>query len=354
MRISLLILSRCFGGAERHVLDLARQLRGHGLQVQLIGRHDGWLEPTALVDSGVRVDLLPTLLRGRALRRLLRDFEPQLLHCHLGKAARLSSSARLGLPCIASLHGHYKHKDYRHLHGLICVAPWQRQGIHRDYPGRVALIPNFLHSARPHSQAGQDIRQRLGIPADALVIGSVGRFAPEKGMDLLLQAFAQAQLDNAYLLLLGDGGEMPRLRAMAPPRVVFTGWVADPLPYYAAFDLFASAARAESFGLALLQAMQLALPVIATRTPGPAWLLSQGGGRLTPLEDPQALAEGLRQLAASADLRQQLGEQAIAAASRFSPGQIVPRLIEFYQEVSGQPAPDPTGQNTGLRDRLSP
>jgi glycosyltransferase involved in cell wall biosynthesis len=345
LRVAQLILSRHFGGAERHVLDLSQQLLQRGVQVQLIGRSGGWLDRQTAqqtkLDSRLRIDLLPPLLRGWALRRLLDDFQPDLIHSHLGKAARLSASLGQGLPRIASLHGQYKHKDYARQQALICVAPWQRQGIAPDYPGRVALIPHFLPHELPETlgesvadrQASARLRDQLGIPADALVIGSVGRFSSEKGMDILIQAFRLAALDNARLLLLGDGAELSRLRAMAPPGVVFAGWVAEPLPYYALFDVYVSGARAESFGLALLQAMQLGLPVLASRAPGPEWLLAEGGGLLVPLENPQALADGLRQLAASAGLRQRLGGQAAITAGRFSPAQVVPQLMGLYREL---------------------
>jgi glycosyltransferase involved in cell wall biosynthesis len=140
-------------------------------------------------------------------------------------------------------------------------------------------------------------RIKCGIPADARVIGTVGRLAHVKGTDRLIAAFAAipqqlsscqvAQLlsDNpeisppsatqqpsnltTYLLLVGDGPERVNLERQArelgvADRVIFAGYQADPAPCLAAMDVFVLPSRSEGVSVALLEAMAAGIPVAVT------------------------------------------------------------------------------------------
>jgi glycosyltransferase involved in cell wall biosynthesis len=133
----------------------------------------------------------------------------------------------------------------------------------------------------------------MGVAPDEFLFGSVGRMEHCKGMDVLLEAFSQANLPKARLALVGGGKQWQALRARAPAPVAMPGFVERPEDWLAAFDCFVSAARSEPFGLALLEAMQAGLPVVSTASGGARHLASRIGTELVPPDNAAALAAAL-------------------------------------------------------------
>ncbi|OGS93607.1 MAG: hypothetical protein A3K04_05090 [Gallionellales bacterium RBG_16_56_9] len=340
LRISLVILSKHFGGAERHVLDLANELSARDFDIQLIVRSRGWMNESVRRKLGpsIQINCIPPILKRWSLKRALDIFAPDIVHSHLGMASRLVSQLKLDMPIVATLHGRFKAKDYGRHNALICVAPWQRETIPEEFDGIVSVIPNFLGSTPLQPDDRTRIRRSHGIPDDASVVGSIGRFSREKGFDVLIKAFQHAAIPNSRLLLVGDGPEMPALRAMASAGVVFAGWQNEAERYYSSFDLFVSPSRAESFGLTTLQAMQSGTAIITTATEGPVWLLGKDSGLIVPIDDVESMAQAIEKLATDVNFRTQLSTQAKRKGERFRPGNLIPEIINFYQRLIGQPS----------------
>ncbi len=136
-------------------------------------------------------------------------------------------------------------------------------------PHKVQLIPNGVDTVRFHPGGNKEMRSRWGITEEEFVIGSVGRLRGEKNLGLLLCAFAEAGIDGARLVLVGDGEREAELRRLAADRgisgkVVFAGAMGDPAPCYRAFDLFAMSSSTEQMPLALLEGMASGLPTLCT------------------------------------------------------------------------------------------
>lgn len=302
MRIVQAILSKGFRGAERHVAELANaQAKTH--DVLLLLRADStdklglsirdWLDP------GVRVIGLRRpfwWLQGWAA---IRQFKPDIVHAHGGRASRLMPKLAGRVPVAATIHLDYRHKSYRDVDGLICTTDWQRAGVSPKYTGKVARIDLWY---RPHRRLDAPqvarLRGELGAGQGAFLIGFVGHLIPVKGVDLLLEAFRRAALPDARLVVVGDGPERAALERAAPPNVLFTGFRSDALDLYQAFDLFVSPSREEPFGLVFLEALDAGLPVIATRTAGAEAILPGMPAQLVAVDDADALAAALRQAAA--------------------------------------------------------
>lgn len=340
MRISLVILSKHFGGAERHVLDLAKELSARKLEVQLIVRSRGWMNENIRKELGknIKIDHIPPLFKHWNLKRVLRTFYPDIIHSHLGMTSRLVSQLKQDTPIVATLHGRFKAKDYGRHKALICVAPWQQGTIPDGFDGIVSVIPNFLGSTPLQPDDRIRIRRSHDIPDGAFVVGGIGRFSREKGFDVLIKAFQHAAIPNSRLLLVGDGPEMPALRAMASAGVIFAGWQNEAERYYSSFDLFVSPSRAESFGLTTLQAMQSGTAIITTATEGPVWLLGVDSGLTVPIDDIENMAQAIEKLASDVALRTQLSAQAKIKAECFRPENIIPKLVNVYQRLIGQPS----------------
>lgn len=168
---------------------------------------------------------------------------------------------------------------------------------------RVQVCPNWVDPAyrptTPEERAAA--KRRLDLPPDALVVGYHGRFAPEKRVPELVDAFASLDT-RAYLVLVGDGwkrGEIERRAAECGlgSRVVFTGWHPDPASAVAAFDISVLPSLFEGFPLGLLEAMAsgaacLAHPMSSART-----VVESGvNGLLADLSDGAMFAAALRSL----------------------------------------------------------
>ncbi|MFJ3900745.1 glycosyltransferase [Streptomyces sp. NPDC090025] len=150
-------------------------------------------------------------------------------------------------------------------------------------PSRITVVPNGIESRRfaYHPRARAMTRAALGLPADAFVVGGVGRLAPGKRFDRLVRAVAS--VPGTWLLLVGEGDERDRLREVAEEcgaadRVLLAGAFQDPpagppggrpdLPsLLAAMDVFVSTSPDETFGLAVVEALAAGLPALYVACP---------------------------------------------------------------------------------------
>ena len=151
---------------------------------------------------------------------------------------------------------------------------------------------------------------------------------------MLIDAFERAALPNAWLVIVGHGDALPKLRRRAGARVVLPGFSREPKEWMAAFDAFVSPARSEPFGLVFLEAMQAGLPVLATRTQGAEHLAPVLAPRWAPVDDAPALADALRAMAAERPARRHY------PLERFRLQDKLPQIEAFYRaELARRPAP---------------
>ena len=159
-------------------------------------------------------------------------------------------------------------------------------------------------------------------PPQRLVVGSVGQFRSEKRQGDLLRAVAalrQTGLDVGAVLV-GAGVEKPALERLVATlqigdAVAVVGEQRDVRPYLARMDVFALPS-VETFSNAALEAMSMAVPVVATSAGGMPEMLSEGGGLLYPPGDTTVLEEQLRRLLADASLRETMGQDARRVVER--------------------------------------
>jgi L-malate glycosyltransferase len=279
-----------------------------------------------------------TLAAARRLARFLRQVNPDLVvtkglfsHFYGGLTAR-----QLGIPCVWHVQDFISErfwKIYRRLFGLI--ARWvpahiivDGASISRQLPpsvqDRISIIHNGVDTEvfRPDVD-GQRIRQELGIPIHAMVIGHAGRMTPWKGQHYLLEAFARvaAGVENVYLLFVGapvfDNDSYQRelvkltSKLCLTDRVKFAGYRHDMPFVLAAMDVFAfTSVEKDTSPLALISAMSSGLPIVAFDIEGVREVLPANEQLLVPVGQVNALACAITKLLSKAALRGRLATSA--------------------------------------------
>ncbi|WP_114377878.1 glycosyltransferase family 4 protein [Elioraea thermophila] len=367
-RALLVTYSLELGGTQRATVFLAETLARAGWRVDVFlcadrPRHFT-LPPAIAVIEGWRAKGRAnglglagrSVAQALALRSVLRAHRPDVI-VGLGNTPSLlalAASRGLGLPVVVSdrvapsqdgMERGLWRVAVRLLYPRAARLVAITQGIATERAwlpeGKVVVIPNAVQvdgQAGPHDP-------RL-VPAGSPHLIALGRLHPQKGFDLLLEAFARLapQFPAWHLTILGEGPERAALERLVARfgldgRVQLPGAVRSPAPPLRAAaeagGVFAFPSRYEGFPNALIEAMACGLPVVAADCPhGPREILEGGKhGLLVPPENPEALAEALARLMADPALRADHAARARARAADFAPERIAPLWLNLLEEV---------------------
>jgi glycosyltransferase involved in cell wall biosynthesis len=209
--------------------------------------------------------------------------------------------------------------------GVIAVANGQipflvdERGYARE---KIRVVYNGIDLAdwapRPRSAA---VLAELSIPEDVPVVGILAMLRPEKDHETFLRAakIVRERVPNAHFLVVGDGQERARLEALArelgiDEAVRFTGRRADIPELLSVFDVSVlTSVTIETFPMAFLEAMALAIPLVATRVGGIPEMIDEGeNGFVVPLRDPHALADALVRVVSDRETRDAFGARSRA------------------------------------------
>lgn len=211
-------------------------------------------------------------------------------------------------------------------------------------PDRIHCIPNGIDTDTccPADEATQrELRRALGLPEGPVVVYT-GRLVPRKGVDVLLRAWTtcRSAATEATLLIIGKGNASDDLRQLADElkpgtSVRFMGELSDVLPWLQAADIYVMPSRQEGLPNALLEAMAVGLPIVATRIGGIVDIVEEGqSGTLVPADDVDALANALSDLLTDAAARVKLGAGAReTAVHRFSIKTTVEQFLNLYDQL---------------------
>lgn len=365
VRILYLIVTLPVGGAEEHLLSLVRNLDRNRFDpsVCCIGRSG----PIGreLETGGTRVVELGKLEKGGfdgkivpLLQEMLRNGRTSLLHSHLYHANMYGRLAafREGVHAVCSIHNTYVHpKPHRRvinwwLARRTPVIIAGSEAIKNDIlrydgvpSGKVRVIPygvDVEKFAIPLSR--REARNKLGLPLDRFLAGTVGRLEEQKGQSYLVEAAARLRREGMplSLLLIGSGREEERLRGLVAREgieedVLFLGTRRDLPDLFRAMDVFVLSSLWEGLPLALLSAMASGVPVVATRVGGIPEVVRDGvNGYLVPPADPSALAAALRRVWDDPGGGATCGEAAAETVrSGYSHRRNAERIMEIYDEV---------------------
>ncbi len=266
-----------------------------------------------------------------------------LLHAHEAHAAQAAYAARLlwGIPYLITRRltkpirdNVYSSAVYRNARVVIALTQAVEDGLRNRFSKlSITRIPDAWNPASPEPKAAHAIRERF---AGNFLIGHAAAMdGPEKGHAVLIEAarILQARCPDAHFLLLGGGRLEEALRHQAEGlnNVHFAGWVEDPAPWIAAFDLFAFPSLIEPLGSTLLDVLRAGVPIVASRVDGIPEVVTEECGVLVPPGDAEALAEQLQRLRQSEELRQRMAEAGRTRAEQYDPALIARRHLDVYR-----------------------
>ena len=373
------------GGAGHASFHLARTLAAAGHRVDVVTAglrgqrrcsHAGrlrvyrvWSWRRSIQECGLRGAWSYVLCAQPAVQRLVRRHRYDIVHCFFGLPTGLLLLITPGLrrlPQVVSLRGsdvpgyepHNRvlalihrllapltRRIWRQAGAVVALSASLRETAHRTDPTVVMdVIPNGIDAARFTPAVDGARRTTQGLE-----LLTVARLVRRKGLEDLLEAVAHLRELPVRLTIQGAGPDADTLQRLAvrlgvADRVVFSGFrLREHLPeVYRAADLFVLPSHAESFGLAVLEAMACGLPVIVTAVGGMVEYVQPGvHGLLVPPGDPRALAEAIAHLERDPETRRQMGARnAALVRQRFLWSHVAAAYAHVYARLLTQaPAP---------------
>lgn len=350
------------GGVETYATQFIPALRDRGYEIAVITVHQYDYPEEETVD-GTPVYRLPfhEVLRGRdpeafvKLRRqveaIRNDFAPDLIHANLygpSIALHLETNRRSPVPTVIAIH-----TDFSESGGMgnivrrsLDQAAWVT-AVSKALLGDIrSMFPQIKDksSCIYNGLVTENIEPRP-LSADPPRVLCIGRLIRDKGFDVALDAFARVRdgFPNAKLTIAGEGLERPALERQAEAlglgeSVAFAGWVEPDAVYELVSQstvMLVPSRWREPFGIVAIEAALMARPVIAARTGGLAEVVIDAKtGFLVDKEDPQALADRLKEILSQPELAARLGQNARAdMLKRFSLDANVAAYDALYRRV---------------------
>ena len=313
------------------------------------------------VDGFERIGRARYLIHAARVRRIVKKLQPDILHAmHLTSYGFLAALCDTH-PLLTSVWGTdiLEAPTWTPLHNRLTRFALKRADLVTATGLALAdATLRYMPEGEPVTVVpyGVDLERFSPIerqPPDAqLVVGTVGRLSMEKGLDVLLEAYALAIVDHLdmKLVIAGEGPERAKLARLAKDldieaNVSFLGEIPhEGVPaVLATFDIFAMPSRAEGFGVAAIEAAAMGIPVVGSDVHGiPDVVDHSSTGLLVPPGDAQALARAISRLADDVELRQTMGENARTfVAERYDWRENTAQMERIYNDMVRMFTEDP-------------
>lgn len=362
MKIFYLITKSEIGGAQTHVAQLCKYFVSQGHEVVVMSAGDGWLKKTIQKTGGMYIsnnfldnsfNPFKILKASKEIKTALSFFKPDIFCCHSSLASFVGRlTVRNKIPTVFTAHG-WDFAPYRpwlrrqsvvvaeklaanFCSKIICVSVFVKNlaleyKITRD--DKLSVIYNGVENIKKNDLVGEDIQKHF------LKIIFVGRLAKPKNPFLLVQAYAKLSStvrEKCELVIVGDGPQKSDLVKLIiklglSDKVHLIGNVPrdEMLKLLANSDIMVLPSLWESFGLSVLEAMSLSIPVVVSNVGGLKELVSNNSGILIDTLDD--LTTSLEKLLTDEKLRNELAARGYEQSKNFSIESMCQKTAELYK-----------------------
>lgn len=361
LRVLEIIGDSTLAGAPRHLLGLLENFDYHKFDIFVIspagplaGEIRALKKPLEL-----KTVAMPSKLNLEAIReikKIIKSFKPGVIHVHGTRAGSLGRLAAIGqkIPVIYTEHlwtKNYKLKSF-FANSIQMVAMWfldmftdlniaVSQAV-KDFMvesqiSRSEKIKVIYNGIEPTKEKAKP------FSGDGFILGTVGTLNHQKGIQYLIQALPKVlkEFPKTKLEIVGEGDFKPELQRLVKKMklqkfVSFTGFVKNIEEKMQDFDVYVQPSLSESFGLAIVQAMSLGLPIVATNTGGIPEVVTAGkSGILVEPAKPEALAGGILELLRDKPKAKEMGKLAIEEAKiKFNLKEMTEEVEDVYEKMA--------------------
>jgi len=361
MKILHINTERTWRGGEQQTLYLLRSLIERRISCHLVCQTGSPMAERA-VNAGVEVFPIAMhgeidLAAGFRIRQLIRKFNYNIIHSHTSHAHSLAFLASIGTGVVRLVTRRVDFSIFRHsflkLSGLkyrfmadyyIAISQKIKEVMVADgIPDRrIFVVHSGIDPQRFSSATGGDLLSEFGIKENQKVVINVAHLADHKGQEYLVRAIPRvlAKLPDTRFFIVGQGELLDKLREAASglglkKELIFTGFREDVADFYRIADLYVMSSVQEGLGTAVLDALALAKPVVATSAGGLPEIIHDGQtGRLVAPADPEALAQGIVDMLSDTDRAASMaatGRQLVL--QDFSVDAMVAKNIDVYRRI---------------------
>ena len=356
------------GGAKTHIMNMVTGLAERN-EVMLLSFRAGPFADEAR-ERGIDVRVIERhnpFRAARAMRDLVDEFRPDIIHCHGGRANLMGAMVRRSrrVPIVTTVHSDYK-LDYlgnpfkQHTFGAANAVALRfldfyqpvadrmaRTLIERGFdPERIVKIYNGMDFARPTGEFDRAayLRENYGVEIEEgdVLCGIAARLTAVKDIATTVRAFAEAlkEAPQLRLFIAGEGEDEEMLRKLCiqlgvAARVTFCGWVSPVEPFFRAMDINLLSSVSETFPYSILEGVCAGCATICSDVGGMPELIDTGeNGYIFPIGDYKQLARYMARLANDAALRHTFAEALYQKASRdFSKDKMCERQEANYRHL---------------------
>ncbi len=361
MKILHINTERTWRGGEQQTLSLMVGLNQRRIVSDLVCQADSAMEERA---SRAGVNVFPISMRGEIdlaaglqIRKLIKKFNYSIIHSHTSHAHSLAFLASIGTGAVRLVTRRVDFSIFRHsflkLSGIkyrfmadyyVAISKKIKEVLVNDGVAahRIFVAHSGIDPQRFRPATGDHLWSEFDIKEHQQVVINVAHLAGHKGQIYLVRAIPHvlAKLPDTRFFIIGQGELMDELKKAASElglerELIFTGFRDDVAEFYKIADLYAMSSVQEGLGTAVLDALALAIPVVATNCGGLPEIVHDGiTGRLVAPADPGALADGIVDMLTRLEAAKSMALEGQSRVQKsFSIDAMVDNNVEVYKKV---------------------
>lgn len=367
---TVLHIAEAPGGVERYLVTLLTKMKKHPEFEHILvcskkfdkEKFRGLVKSIVIIDSMYNEISLSDLKAMLQVRKVIKNYQPDIVYCHSSKAGAIGRVADIGL----------KNKLFYNAHGwsfnmkttsqnkiklyvvvekmlapmtdkIVCISEYEKKSalMHRICNKEKLVVINNGINFDEFIKIQPKTRTELGIPDDAFVVGTIGRLTIQKAPDVFVKMakLVKRKIPNVFFIMVGDDIGDGKFRVQTEKwikdvglekDILITGWVDDPLDYEGLFDVAVLLSRWEGFGLVLPEYMYMGKPIVATNTDAIPYVIGDAG-ILVDVDDYMVAAESVIRMYKDKEFRNQIIEKGKERVKLFDAQRTADEHVELFR-----------------------